>query len=40
MMSFDLLLYKLSEKLLLLTFNKGNKVFDSSMGLPEKNLKK
>ena len=36
MVSFDLVLkfYKLSEKLLLLTFKKGNKVFDFWIGIP------
>ena len=34
MESFDLVFYKLLEKLLLLTFNKGNKVFHFWIGIP------
>ena len=37
MVSFEFI-YKLSGKLLLLTFDKGNKVFDFEQGFPVKNL--
>ena len=39
MVSFDLVFHKLSENVVLLTFNKGNMVFHFEWGFPVKNLK-